>query len=60
MTHWKGFALATGKGAWKSGAFLLKWGSKGAAKGSVWVLGGRAGAMSADYYRNFDPDPDGP
>jgi 8-oxo-(d)GTP phosphatase len=29
------------------------------AKGSVWVLGGRPGAMSADYYRNFDPDPDG-
>ena len=30
-----------------------------AAKGSVWVLGGRPGALSADYYRNFDPDPDG-
>jgi 8-oxo-dGTP diphosphatase len=25
-----------------------------AAKGSVWVLGGSPGAMSADYYRNFD------
>ncbi len=24
-----------------------------AAKGSVWVLGGRRGALSADYYRNF-------
>jgi 8-oxo-(d)GTP phosphatase len=31
-----------------------------AAKGSVWVLGGRPGAMSADYYRNFDADPDAP
>jgi 8-oxo-dGTP diphosphatase len=31
-----------------------------AAKGSVWVLGGRAGALFADYYRNFDPDPDAP
>ena len=30
------------------------------AKGSVWVLGGRAGALSADYYRDFDPDPDAP
>ncbi|TFV89236.1 NUDIX hydrolase [Blastococcus sp. CT_GayMR16] len=30
------------------------------AKGSVWVLGGRAGALSADYYRNFDPDPEAP
>jgi 8-oxo-(d)GTP phosphatase len=29
------------------------------AKGSVWVLGGGPGAMSADYYRDFDPDPDG-
>jgi 8-oxo-(d)GTP phosphatase len=27
-----------------------------AAKGSVWVLGGRPGAMTADYHRNFDPD----
>ena len=25
-----------------------------AAKGSVWVLGGGPGALSADYYRNFD------
>jgi 8-oxo-(d)GTP phosphatase len=25
-----------------------------AAKGSVWVLGGAPGALSADYYRNFD------
>jgi 8-oxo-dGTP diphosphatase len=31
-----------------------------AAKGSVWVLGGRAGAMSADYSRDVDPDPDAP
>jgi 8-oxo-dGTP diphosphatase len=30
------------------------------AKGSVWALGGRPGALSADYYRNFDPDPDAP
>jgi 8-oxo-(d)GTP phosphatase len=30
------------------------------AKGSVWVLGGRAGALSADYYRDLDPDPDAP
>ena len=30
------------------------------AKGSAWVLGGRAGALAADYYRNFDPDPDAP
>jgi 8-oxo-dGTP diphosphatase len=28
-----------------------------AAKGSVWVLGGRPGALIADYYRNFDPAP---
>ncbi|MGZ6864116.1 MAG: NUDIX hydrolase [Blastococcus sp.] len=27
------------------------------AKGSVWALGGRAGALAADYYRDFDPDP---
>jgi 8-oxo-dGTP pyrophosphatase MutT (NUDIX family)/phosphohistidine phosphatase SixA len=31
-----------------------------AAKGSVWVLGGRRGALAADYYRDFDPDPDAP
>ena len=31
-----------------------------AAKGSVWALGGRPGALSADYYRNFNPDPDAP
>jgi 8-oxo-dGTP diphosphatase len=31
-----------------------------AAKGSVWVLGGRPGALLADYYRNVDPDPDAP
>jgi 8-oxo-(d)GTP phosphatase len=31
-----------------------------AAKGSVWVLGGRPGAMAADYYRDLDPDPDAP
>jgi 8-oxo-(d)GTP phosphatase len=27
-----------------------------AAKGSVWALGGRPGALAADYYRDFDPD----
>jgi 8-oxo-(d)GTP phosphatase len=31
-----------------------------AAKGSAWVLGGRPGALLADYYHDFDPDPDGP
>jgi 8-oxo-dGTP diphosphatase len=31
-----------------------------AAKGSAWVLGGRPGALSADYYRDFDPDPAAP
>jgi 8-oxo-dGTP pyrophosphatase MutT (NUDIX family) len=30
------------------------------AKGSCWVLGGRPGALVADYYRDFDPDPDAP
>jgi len=30
------------------------------AKGSVWALGGRPGALLADYYRDFDPDPDAP
>jgi 8-oxo-(d)GTP phosphatase len=30
------------------------------AKGSVWALGGRPGALAADYYRNFDADPDAP
>jgi 8-oxo-dGTP pyrophosphatase MutT (NUDIX family) len=30
------------------------------AKGSCWVLGGRAGALAADYYRDLDPDPDAP
>jgi len=25
------------------------------AKGSTWVLGGRPGALSADYYKNFEP-----
>lgn len=29
-----------------------------AAKGSVWALGGRPGALVADYYRDFAPDPD--
>ncbi|MGY1636431.1 NUDIX domain-containing protein [Geodermatophilus sp. SYSU D00742] len=29
-----------------------------AAKGSVWVLGGRPGALAADYYRSFEPDSD--
>jgi 8-oxo-(d)GTP phosphatase len=31
-----------------------------AAKGSVWVLAGRPGGLAADYYRNFDADPDAP
>lgn len=31
-----------------------------AAKGSVWALGGRAGALAADYYPDFEPDPDAP
>ncbi|NEK86430.1 NUDIX hydrolase [Blastococcus saxobsidens] len=31
-----------------------------AAKGSVWALGGRPGALVADYYRDFEPDPDAP
>jgi 8-oxo-dGTP diphosphatase len=31
-----------------------------AAKGSVWALGGRPGALAADYYRDFSPDPDSP
>jgi 8-oxo-dGTP diphosphatase len=31
-----------------------------AAKGSVWALGGRPGRLAADYYRNFDADPDAP
>jgi 8-oxo-dGTP diphosphatase len=26
------------------------------AKGSVWVLGGRPGALLADYYRDLDPE----
>ena len=26
------------------------------AKGSTWVLGGRPGALSADYYRDFAAD----
>jgi 8-oxo-dGTP diphosphatase len=30
------------------------------AKGSVWALGGRPWELSADYYRNFDADPDAP
>jgi 8-oxo-dGTP diphosphatase len=30
------------------------------AKGSVWVLGGRPGALIADYYRDLEPDPDAP
>jgi 8-oxo-dGTP pyrophosphatase MutT (NUDIX family) len=29
------------------------------AKGSTWALGGRPGALSADYYRDFDAAPDG-
>jgi len=27
-----------------------------AAKGSSWVLGGEPGSMSADYYRDLEPD----
>lgn len=27
------------------------------AKGSTWALGGRTGALAADYYRDADPDP---
>lgn len=38
MAHWKKFAIATGKAAWKTGAFLLNWGGKGAAKGTVWTI----------------------
>ena len=30
------------------------------AKGSCWVLGGRPGALAADYYRDLDPDQDAP
>jgi 8-oxo-dGTP diphosphatase len=30
------------------------------AKGSFWVLGGRPGALVADYYRDADPDPAAP
>jgi 8-oxo-dGTP diphosphatase len=30
------------------------------AKGSVWALGGRPGALLADYYRDVDPDPHAP
>ena len=30
------------------------------AKGSIWALGGRPGALAADYYRGFTPDPDAP
>ena len=30
------------------------------AKGSVWALGGRPGALAADYYRDFTADPDAP
>jgi 8-oxo-dGTP pyrophosphatase MutT (NUDIX family) len=28
-----------------------------AAKASAWVLGGRPGALTADYYRDLDPEP---
>ncbi len=31
-----------------------------AAKGSVWALGGRPGALAADYYRDFRKDPAAP
>jgi 8-oxo-dGTP pyrophosphatase MutT (NUDIX family) len=30
------------------------------AKASVWALGGRAGALAADYYRDFQADPAAP
>jgi 8-oxo-(d)GTP phosphatase len=30
------------------------------AKGSTWALGGRPGALAADYYRDADPDPAAP
>jgi 8-oxo-dGTP diphosphatase len=30
------------------------------AKGSVWALGGRPGALLADYYRDLGPDPAAP
>ncbi|GAA4747404.1 NUDIX hydrolase [Modestobacter marinus] len=30
------------------------------AKGSVWALGGRPGALVADYYRDFEKDPAAP
>jgi len=30
------------------------------AKGSVWALGGRNGAVTADYYRDVEPDPAAP
>ena len=30
------------------------------AKGSVWALAGRPGALLADYYRDLDPDPAAP
>jgi 8-oxo-(d)GTP phosphatase len=30
------------------------------AKGSTWALGGRPGALAADYYRHFNADPDAP
>jgi 8-oxo-dGTP pyrophosphatase MutT (NUDIX family) len=30
------------------------------AKGSVWALGGHAGALTADYYRDFSADPAAP
>jgi 8-oxo-dGTP diphosphatase len=47
-------------------ALGVRWESAGgrlsppSAKGSVWALGGRAGALAADYYRDFTPDPDAP
>jgi 8-oxo-dGTP pyrophosphatase MutT (NUDIX family) len=39
---------------WQDGAAAL-W--PPSAKGSVWALGGRAGVLAADYYRDFDADP---
>jgi 8-oxo-dGTP pyrophosphatase MutT (NUDIX family) len=42
---------------WHAGAGTL-W--PPSAKGSVWALGGRPGALIADYYRDFSADPAAP
>jgi 8-oxo-dGTP pyrophosphatase MutT (NUDIX family) len=42
---------------WHDGAGAL-W--PPSAKGSVWALGGRPGALAADYYRDFGTDPAAP